>query len=147
MQGVCHFKLPSPEGLLADCLAGYKAAILIDSTKIGTLTGTISISDLSTMLERAVPLNIGSVHGFALADELRQAKRLKQLPARIIFFGLEVDALERTEDLTKVVEPKMLTSVKNASLLLETIVETLKKEACTIMLAETAQSAGSRVLN
>jgi Ni,Fe-hydrogenase maturation factor len=126
---VCRFNLASPAGLLADCLAGHKAAIIIDSSNIGTNNSNVSILDLRTMLDRAVPLNIGSYHGFSIADELRAAKRLNRLPERIIFFGFEVEEMDESKSATNSgtkVQPK---SIKNASLLVGTIVETLKKDA------------------
>jgi hydrogenase maturation protease len=138
LKDVCRFNLASPTGLLADYLAGHKAAVIVDSTQSGTALSTVCILDLSTMLERAVPLKIGSTHGLALVDELQEAKRLKRLPGRIILFGFEVDAAEWAEEQSNQVEPILQTSVKNASLLLETIVETLKKDASAIMRAHDA---------
>jgi len=127
LQGVCRFNLATPKGMLANCLAGHRAAVLIDSIDMGAAPSRVSILDLSTMIERALPLNLGSAHGLALAEELKEAKRSNRLPGRIIFFEFEVDSAARPEDYLK---PFLSVSVKNSSLLLETVIETLKKEAC-----------------
>lgn len=126
---VCKYDLGCYTGLLSDCLSGHKAAIIIDSTQNATAPGTVSILDLRAMLDRATILNVRSCHGFSLADELRIAKNNGTLPKRIIFFGVEVDAVEWTERLSRTLELKLPQLVNNLSLLVTKVLETLQRDA------------------
>lgn len=126
LKGVCRFNLGSYTGFLSDCLSGHKAAIIIDTTKNNTAPGTVSIMNLSAMLDRATIMNIKSSHGFFLADELRIAKQYGTLPHRLIFFGVEVDAADCTKTVSTANLPQM---VRNLSLLVTTVLETLRRDA------------------
>ena len=127
LKDVCRFDLGSYTGFLAASLAGHKAAIIVDSTCNGTAPGTVSILDLTAMLDRAAPLKIESCHGFALADELRLAKRQGKLPRRIIFFGVEVGDQAATGQ--PIPNLKLSQSVRNLSFLVLKVLETLKRDA------------------
>ncbi len=129
MKDVCRFDLGSYTGYLHECLVGHKAAIIIDSTKNGTAPGTVSLMDLAAMLDRATVMNVSSCHGFSLADELRIAKHYGTLPKRLIFFGVEVDAVDWTERLSSALEQKLPQLVQNLSVLVSKVVETLKRNA------------------
>lgn len=124
---ICRFDLDASTGGLDQCLAGHSAAIIIDCTQNGTTSGTISIMDLAAMLDRATIINVGSCHGFSLADELRIAKNRGTLPKRLIFFGVEVSATVENDQLNSKLEEKLPQLVKNLSLLIDKVLEILKR--------------------
>lgn len=129
LNGVCRFDLGSYTGFLADCLAGHKAAIIIDSTSNGNRPGTVSIIDLGAMVSKSTPMNISSCHGFSLADELRLAEKHNKLPKRIIFFGVEISKADWNEHLSNALKDTIPVLVSNLSLLITKVVETLKQNA------------------
>lgn len=128
IKDVCRFDLGSYTGFLADCLAGHKAAIIIDSTSNGTAAGTMSIVDLSLALDRAKPPIIQSRHGASLVDELRLTKQAGKLPKRIIFFGVELSDSNGTEPVVAVLKQPLEDTVKKLSLLVSKVLETLKRD-------------------
>lgn len=126
---VCRFDLGPYTGFLKDCLYGHKAAIIIDSTQNGTAPGTVSIIDLDAMLERQSIINLNSCHGFSLADELRIAKQYGALPERLIFFGVEVENVDWTENLSTKLKDMLPLLVQDLSHLVKNVVERLKQNA------------------
>lgn len=126
---VCKFDVGSYKGCLSDRIAGHKAAIIVDSTQNGTAPGTVSLMDLSSMLNRATVMNFSSCHGFSLSDELRLAKHYGTLPNRLIFFGVEIDAVDWTDKVSPALQAKMPHLVNNLSLLVARVLETLKRSA------------------
>jgi hydrogenase maturation protease len=129
LKDVCRFELGTYTGFLSDCLSGHRAAIVIDSTQNGTAPGSVSIMDLGAMSERATIMNIGSCHGFSLAGELRIAKQDRTLPKRVVFIGVEVDDVDWTENLSRTLEVKLPHLARNLSLLVTTVLETLRRDA------------------
>ena len=125
----CRFDLGSYTGHLADCLPGHSAAIIIDATRNGTAPGTVSLADLGASSDITSPLNIRSCHGFSLADELRLAKRLSQLPERIVFFGVEVSNVDWSDKVTPTLEKILPQLVNKLSVLVSQMQETLKRDA------------------
>lgn len=129
LSSVCRFDLGTHTGYLCQCLGGHKAAIIVDLTNKGSAPGTVSIMDLSMLLERASPINIGSCHGLSLADELRQAYKSGRLPKRLIFLGIETDHADRDTQLSLALKAKFPELAMRLSLLVTTMVETLKRNA------------------
>lgn len=129
LKGVCRFDLGSFTGYLGDCLCAHKAAIIIDSTNNGTGSGTVSIVNLGAVLDQASPMKIQSCHGFSLADELRLAKKFKNLPKRIIFFGIENSRTSWKNKLSSDLQARLPHIVEKLSLLVSTVLETLKRDA------------------
>jgi len=129
LQDVCQFHLGTHTEHLATCLQNHKGAIIVDSTSNGTAPGTVTILDLGAVVALATPLNIQSCHGLLLADELRIAKKLATLPERLIFFGIEVDRVERDARLSSAVREKLPRLERNLSLLIASVLETLKQDA------------------
>jgi hydrogenase maturation protease len=126
---VCRFDLGAHSGFLEDCLACHKAAIIIDATSNGTAPGTVSIADVSHILNQASPLNFRSCQGFLLADEVRSAKKRGKLPTRIIFFGVEIDKTEWNDKLSADLAAKLPKLVSKLSFLVTKVAETLKRDA------------------
>lgn len=128
LSGVCRFDLGPYTSHLADCLQGHKAAIIVDSTCDGQSPGSVSIIDLSTMLE-GPDVSINSTHGFSVADELKLAGQLGVLPKRLIFFGVEIGEVNWKETISPALESKLPQLVSNLSFLVERILEALRKDA------------------
>lgn len=127
LDNVCRFDLGPYINCLNDCLPGHVAAIIIDNTQNGTAAGTVSLIDLSAMLDRAAIMNVSSSHGFALAHELRIAKTCGTLPKRVILLGVEIDPVDWTKKLSPVLEAKLPQLVENLSLLVTKVLETLSR--------------------
>ncbi len=128
LPGVCRFDLGSYTSYLADCVRGHKAAIIIDSTCDGLSPGSVSIIDLTALLD-GPEVEIKSTHGFSVADELRLAGQLGVLPKRIIFFGVEIGEVNWKEKISPALESKLPHLVSNLSFLVERILEALRKDA------------------
>jgi hydrogenase maturation protease len=125
---VCRFNLGSYTGFLEDCLNCHKATIIIDSTSNGTTPGTVSILDISHILDQTALLNRRTCHGFSFDRELQLAKkrdRKEGLPARVIFFGVEIDETDWNEELSVALEAKLPKLVSRLSFLVARVVETL----------------------
>jgi hydrogenase maturation protease len=129
LENVCCFDGGEPINELARYLSHHKAAIIIDSTRNGKAPGTISIVDLGAMFDRVTPLNIGSCHGRALADELRLLHKSGRLPKRLILFGIEIDICNEDDKIGAILEEKLPQLTKNFTLLVSKILETLKRNA------------------
>jgi len=129
--GVCRFDLGSHIGFLPDCLANHKAAIIVDSTINGTRPGTVSILDLGTVLDQNTPINITSSHGLSIVEELRSARKNRNLPKRIIFFGVEVGQIASSNGLSRDLQRKLPGLVDSLSLLVAKALETLKRQPLT----------------
>lgn len=126
---VCRFDLGPYTGFLKDCLYGHKAAIIIDSTQNGTAPGTVTIIDLDAMLEREAIINLNSCHGFSLADELRIAKQYGALPEQLVFFGVEVENVDWTENISTKLQDMLPLLVQDLSHLVIKVAERLKQNA------------------
>jgi Ni,Fe-hydrogenase maturation factor len=130
LENVCHFEISPHQGRLATCLSNHKAAIIIDSTHTDALAGTVSIMDLSAMLDKTTPIKIDSCHGLAMARELRSAKRSGTLPKRVVFFGVEVGDTHKNDGNTKrpadETPPQIIDSLCS---LIGKVLETLKRNA------------------
>lgn len=129
LKDVCRFDLGTYTSYLATCLAGHRAAIIIDATNNGTAPGTVSILDLNQLLDRTSPLSIKCCHGFSIADELRLVKRQGRLPKRIIFFGVEIDCVEYDTKLSAPLKSTLAHLNGNLSRLVSQVLSTLKREA------------------
>jgi hydrogenase maturation protease len=86
---VCIFDLGPFTAALKDCLTNHKAAIVIDSIASGAPPGSVTIVDLSEMLNAASPIRLKCSHGLSLFDELQVAARSVPLPRTITLFGVE----------------------------------------------------------
>ncbi len=126
---VCRFDLGSYSGVLQECLIYHKAAIIIDSTSNDTAPGTVSIVDVSHILDQTELLNLRSCHGFSLSEEMRSAKKRGRLPKRIIFFGVEIDKTDWNDKLSPELEAKLPKLVNKLSFLVAKVVETLNRDA------------------
>jgi hydrogenase maturation protease len=129
LNGVCRFDLGMQTACLGQCLSGHKAAIIIDSTQNGSAPGTVSIIDLSSLLNKATPIKLDARHGLSLADELRMAKKMGHIPARLIFFGVEVDDTSLSDGLSTALNEKVPHLARQLSPMVTKMVETLKKNA------------------
>ncbi len=129
LKEVCRFDLGLHTSLIAECLSGHKAAIIIDSTSNGTAPGTVSIVDLAILVERTSPINIGSCHGLSVADELRLAKRTQRLPKRMVFFGVEISEVAWSQKLSSSLERNLPHVSEKLSVLIQAIMEILKRDA------------------
>jgi hydrogenase maturation protease len=128
LSDVCVFNLGPYTNYLSECLNGHKAAIIIDSTCDGLSPGSVSIIDLHALLE-GPNLNINSSHGLSVADELKLAKQLGSLPTRLIFFGVEIGAVNWNETISPALKEKLPLLVSNLAFLVQRILETLRKDA------------------
>lgn len=128
LSDVCLFNLGPYTSYLSDCLKGHKAAIIIDSTCDGLSPGSVSIVDLHALLE-GPNVNINSSHGFSVADELKLAKQLGNLPNRLIFFGVEIGEVNWKETISPALKEKLPLLVSNLAFLVQRILETLRKNA------------------
>lgn len=129
LQGVCRFDLGVSTSRIAECLAGHKAAIIIDATCNGTGAGTVTLVDLNAAINRSAPLEIKSCHGFSLFDELRLAKQTIELPKRMVFFGVEVADTQWCDALSPDLKEEVPGLAKGLSKLVHRILETLNKNA------------------
>jgi hydrogenase maturation protease len=127
-EDACRFDLGPQTISLSDCLRGHRAAIIIDSTCDGIAAGSVSIVDLSGMLDQP-HLNLNSTHGCSAIEELKLAMQQKELPDRIIFFGIGIGEVNWKEKLSPHMEKKLPQLVNNLAFLVEKILETLKKHA------------------
>lgn len=128
LANVCWFDLGTYTGHLSQCLAGHRACVIVDSTCNHAEAGTIAIMDLSAALKRSSPLQVKSCHGLSLVDELRLAEKAGNLPGRVIFFGVEADNVDFNDQLSAAIKAKLPQLIANLSLLVSTIVETIKRE-------------------
>lgn len=77
--------------MIGDCIQGAKATVILDASKSGAEPGTATILDLHPILKNSQELPINSCHSLSFVDELKILSRQKQeLPALLIFFGIEV---------------------------------------------------------
>jgi len=129
VRDVCRFDLGSNAGFIADSLYNHKAAIIIDSTVNGTASGTVSILDLGTILDRVTPINIPLSHGMSVCNEIRAAKKHAKLPARMIFFGVEARDLDEYGCLSNKLQKRLPGLVDHLSLLVTRVLETLQRNA------------------
>lgn len=129
LENICYFQVNPYIDNLADHLMGHKAAIIVDSVSNDPNNGTISIKDLTALLEKATPLKIDSDHGFYLARQLRSLKKSGKLPERIIFLGAERSKLSATSPETTEMASSMTKVSTTLSLLVSKVAETLKRNA------------------
>ncbi|MBY0552499.1 MAG: hydrogenase maturation protease [Candidatus Obscuribacterales bacterium] len=131
LQGVCRFDLGVSTSRIGECLAGHKAAIIIDATCIGNGTGpgTVTLVDLNAAINKRTPMEIKSCHGFSLFDELRLAKTTMELPKRMILFGVEVADTQWCDSLSQDLKGEVPALAKGLSKLVQRIMETLNKDA------------------
>lgn len=129
LENACFFQLRPKNGQLANCLGGHKTAIIVDSVSNEPANTTISITDLSALLQKATPLTIDSDHGFYLSKELRTLKKSGKLPERIIFFGAERGKLGAVFAEGSAVSDKLTQVRSTLSLLVSKVAETLKRNA------------------
>lgn len=129
LENVCCFQVNPQIDNLANYLIGHKAAIIVDSASNDPATSTISIKDLTALLEKATPLKIDSDHGFYLARQLRALKKSGKLPERIIFFGAERSKLCATSPETAAMAGRPTKISTTLALLVNKVAETLKRNA------------------
>ncbi len=129
LKACCRFDLGSHTNHLPSCLAHHKAGIVIDSTQNGLLPGTISIVDLNELLKKDTQLKIQSCHGFSLVDELRIASKYSRLPAKLIFFGIEVEDVNFGAKISQPLESKLPEIVEELSELIEILLKRLSGNA------------------
>lgn len=109
--------LDRPGTRLIGELDGIEHLILIDAVKSGAVIGSvlrIEGEDIYRHLARHT-----STHGFGVADALRLAQRLGQLPQTIILLGVEVGDTDTLAPLTSLVRaslPKLLEALRELSL-------------------------------
>lgn len=127
---LCRYNLGPYVGLLAKCLAGHEAAIIVDATQNGTPAGTVSIADLRTILDRPGPLKILTCHGLSLADELRLAKATDvPLPPLIVLFGIEIDSTDWAKGLSPALTEQLPRLANYLSVLIAKLNESLESNA------------------
>lgn len=130
LENVCHFDLSPHHGCLAACLSTHRAAIIVDSTQTGAPKGTVSIMDLSALMDKTTPIKINTSHGLSLAKELRLAKRSGKLPTRLIFFGVEVGGSNGQDEMFDLaLDERLPLTISNLCLLVGKVLETLKRYA------------------
>lgn len=68
--------------------AGHENVIIVDAVSSGEAPGTITTFNLS---EEIVPRNLfpSSSHAFGVAEAIALAKRLHNLPSRMVLYGIE----------------------------------------------------------
>jgi hypothetical protein len=128
LENVCKFKVRANAEDLATYLKGHKAAIIIDSGTNSDEPGTISLIDLGAMLSKNTLVKINTRHGYYLTRQLRQLKKSGQLPARIIFFGVENGDSHPTHN-NKNNHPSTSQSPKTLTLLINKAAQALKQHA------------------
>lgn len=126
---VCRFDLGTHTGYLADCLLGHKVAIIIDCTRNGTEPGTVTILDLSSVVNRSAKADIASCHSFSFLDELLLAAKQQQLPERMVFFGVEASNVDWSEKLSSEMKKTFPLLMSRLSFLISVLLEALKKDA------------------
>ena len=126
---VCSFDLGTHTGLLAECLRGHKAAIIVDSTKNDFAPGSVSMLNLQSVLERPSLLSVESSHGFSFFDELRICSSGEALPERLLFFGVEASSIAWSEKLSDALETKVPQIIQRLSLLVTKILEEINEDA------------------
>lgn len=103
-KAVCRFDLGNYTNFIGDCLHGHSAAIIIDATQTGSAPGTVSLINLKEYADARHTLEVKASHGLSLADELRIAASSQTLPAKILFFGVEIESWGWSQSLSKTME-------------------------------------------
>lgn len=127
---VCRFDLGTHTGYLADCLKSHKAAIIIDCTKSGAEPGTVTITDLLSVLNKhaRTPM-LKSTHALSFLEELMLIKRSGELPKTLVLFGIEASSDEWSCALSEELKGKLPALALRLSLLVEVIQKSLNKDA------------------
>lgn len=127
---VCRFDLGTHTGYLADCLRGHKAAIIIDCTKSGAEPGTVTITDLVSVLgKHARTPTLNSTHALSFLEELQLIKRNGELPKTLILFGIEASDVEWSSGLSDEMNQKLPSLVSRLTVLITVIRKMVNKDA------------------
>jgi hydrogenase maturation protease len=127
LKNVCRYDIASSAWRLGECLAGHKAAIIVDATCNGTTYGTISLVDLNMALFRNSRLEVNSCYGFSLLDELRLVKQSMELPKRLMLFGVEVANTSFGRGISPNLKKEVPELAGRLSGLIQRILETMSK--------------------
>ena len=106
-KAVCRFDLGIDTGHLGSCIEGHCTCVIIDSTKNGIHPGAVTQLELGALLEDSKALTVESVHGFSLWDELKLAQLNRDLPKRIVFFGIEVENVDWGQSMSPAIEARL----------------------------------------
>lgn len=90
----CHLVVPAEDPLdLLGHWDGAELAVVVDATRSGLATGTISLIELEEPMAKeeasAGGHGLSSTHGMGLAGALRLARAVDRAPARTVVIGIE----------------------------------------------------------
>ena len=88
---------------LIDAWNGAATAVVVDAMVSGARPGTVHRFDAST---DAIPAGVfrSSTHAFGVGDAVELARALGRLPARVLVYGVEGEAFDAGEGLTRSVQ-------------------------------------------
>jgi hydrogenase maturation protease len=114
---LCRFDLGVDKNLLGDTFAGHHSAIIVDATRSGSVSGSISITDLSVVASGswAAPLKYPSTHGLSLLEDLILTTGRIALPKQIILFAIEVSEVDWTGSASSTIESCLPSMAKSLS--------------------------------
>jgi hydrogenase maturation protease len=121
---ICTFDLGPYTYFLVDCLAGHKAAIVVDATWSAKQAGAITVIDLTELIRTNSPIKLSSSHGLSLVDELRIGARRHLIPDTVIFLGIEGASTDWGESLSN----ELATWLPDITAQVKSLVEAILKD-------------------
>ncbi|PWY55059.1 hydrogenase [Legionella qingyii] len=86
---------------LIELIRGFNTIFIIDAVKSGSEVGTIHRFHKDALLDSEPTF---STHGISILQALQLAGALNELPANLLFYGIEIDAITLDETLSPQVE-------------------------------------------
>lgn len=131
-----RFDLQLFTAFLPDCLNEVSAAIIVDAIRNGKRPGSTTIIDLiplliqvkqasgeSTGQDKSTTLSLPSCHNISFMDELRFLGRENKLPARLIFFGIEIQEALWQAELSNEVKLALPTACNELNKLIQDLIQ------------------------
>ncbi|KTC80305.1 hydrogenase maturation protease [Legionella cherrii] len=86
---------------LIELMSGFNTVFIIDAVKSGSAIGSIHRFKNESILDSE---NRFSTHGISILQTLHLARALDELPADLLFYGIEIDAITLDETLSPQIE-------------------------------------------
>ncbi|WP_131795000.1 hydrogenase maturation protease [Fluoribacter gormanii] len=86
---------------LIELIRGFNTIFIVDAVKSDSAIGTIHRFDRDALLDSEPRF---STHGISILQALQLANALNELPANLLFYGIEIDAISLDETLSAHVE-------------------------------------------
>ncbi|MCW8408139.1 hydrogenase maturation protease [Legionella sp. PATHC035] len=86
---------------LIELMSGFNTVFIIDAVKSGSAIGTIHRFENESILDSESRF---STHGISILQTLHLARALNELPANLLFYGIEIDAITLDDTLSPPME-------------------------------------------